>query len=150
MPLSKHSEHTQKGAQCLRLSAFTKSGLFSSSPSLPIIALGCGLLEVWKHTLGTVQVYIALQMLLEEGGCKNSPTVNPHSCRKHGAGINCTRTGFIGEVACTSLVFNFQFSFNCPFLGGFKDFHNSFQLAHHGANPTALPFLPSLTWVPWS
>lgn len=71
--------------------------------------------------------------------CKNSPAVNPHSCSKCGAGINCTRTGFIGEVACTSLEFNFQFSFNCPFLGGFKDFHNSFQLVHHGANPAALP-----------
>lgn len=81
----------------------------------------------------------APQMLLVEGRCENSPAVNPHSCSKCGAGINCTRSGFIGEVACTSLVFNFRFSFNCPFLGGFKDFHNSFQPAHHGANPTALP-----------
>lgn len=55
MPLSKQSEHTQKGAQCLRLSVFAKSGLFSSPPSLPKAGVGCGLEEVWKCTLGTVQ-----------------------------------------------------------------------------------------------
>lgn len=42
-------------------------------------------------------------------------------------------------MARTSLVFNFQFSFNCPFLGGFTDFHNSFQPKHHSAHPAARP-----------
>lgn len=62
-------------------------------------------------------------------------------CRK-----KFTRTGFIGEVACTSLVFNFQFTFNCSYLGTLRDSHNSFQLVPHGANP--VPPLPH--WVPWS
>lgn len=145
MPLSKHSERTQTGARCLRRSAFAKISLVFFSP-FPAhhrsrLRAGGGLeAHPWCGV-----VCKAPQMLLAEGGCENSPAVNPHSCSKRGAGINCTRTGFIGEVACTSLVFNFQFSFNCPFLGGFKDFHNSFQPAHRGANPAALlpPPLPS-------
>lgn len=72
-------------------------------------------------------------------GCSKSLTINPLSCSKHGTGINCSRAGFIVEVARTSLVFNFQFSFNCPFLGGFKDFHNSLQLEHLITKPTAQP-----------
>lgn len=84
-------------------------------------------------------VWEAPRVMLVERGCENSLAVNPHSRTKCSAGKNFTRTGFIGEVACTSLVFNFQFSFNCSFLGGFRDSHNPFQLAPCGANPVPPP-----------
>lgn len=126
---------------------FAKSGLFSSRPSPPKAGVGCGLwaaggLEVpaWHGA-----VWEDLRAMLAERGGENSPAINPQSCTKCGAGKNFTRTGFIGKVACTSLVFNFQFSFNCSFLGGFRDSCNSFQLAPHGANPVApLPHRCSL------
>lgn len=137
MPLSKHSEHTEQGGSVL--SVFAKPGLFPSRRSLPraMWAGGCrrfGSARLARRSLGSPMGDAG-----RKGMCKFTGPKCP-VMHQVCAGKTCTRAGFIGEVAYTSLVFNFQFSFDCSFSGGVRDSHNSFQLVSHGANP--VPPLP--------